>query len=104
MGPNPKTPMKKRNNSVRASSLQITLAIALTSISAILFASSVTLPTGGSSANGPQPDRPRPDVVAMVGPVLQNLDLRMLPYVPPTPKEEERRLTRHPFPLSTLQP
>ena len=36
----------------------------------------------------------------MVGPVVMN-ELRSLPYIPPTPRaEEERRLTRYPFPLS----
>ena len=86
---------KKQNKSVRASALQITLALGLISISAILLASTLRPP-----AAGPQPDRPAPDAVAMLGPVSQDLDLRALPYVPPTPKEEERRLTRHPFPLA----
>jgi hypothetical protein len=41
-----------------------------------------------------------PKVVRMVGPVVMN-DLRTLRYVPPTSRnEEERRLTRYPFPLS----
>jgi hypothetical protein len=38
-----------------------------------------------------------PDVVAMVGPVSQDEDLRNLPYIPPTKQEEEEvRLMRHP--------
>ena len=42
-----------------------------------------------------------PKVVRMVGPVAMNTDLRSLPYIPQTQKnEEERRLTRYPFPLS----
>jgi len=42
-----------------------------------------------------------PKVVRMVGPVALNQDLRSLPYIPQTQKnEEERRLTRYPFPLS----
>ncbi len=36
----------------------------------------------------------------MIGPVAMNQDLRSLPYVPPKQKEEERRLTRYPFPLA----
>ena len=47
---------------------------------------------------GNAPDQPK--VVRMVGPVVMN-ELRSLPYIPPTPRaEEERRLTRYPFPLS----
>src|SRR6478735_5431890 len=86
---------KKEKNSTRAFALRIALAVALTSISAILLASSLRPP-----AAGPQPDRPTPDVVAMVGPVSQGLDLRALPYIPANSEEEERRLTRHPFPLA----
>src|SRR6478672_4397020 len=86
---------KKEKNSTRAFALRIALALALTSISAILLASSLRPP-----ATGPQPDRPTPDVVAMVGPVSQGLDLRALPYIPANSEEEERRLTRHPFPLA----
>jgi hypothetical protein len=42
-----------------------------------------------------------PKVVQLVGPVALSQDLRSLPYIPPTPQiEEERRLTRYPFPLS----
>src|SRR6185295_17333432 len=38
-----------------------------------------------------------PEVVPIVGPVSQNLDLRMLAYVPPKEEEEEEeRLLRHP--------
>jgi Domain of unknown function (DUF4214) len=51
------------------------------------------------STSGQQPSKPQPDVVQMVGPVSQDQDLRDLPYIPPTPREEEVRLTRHPFPL-----
>jgi len=87
---------KKEKNSTGAFALRIALALALTSISAILLASSFTPP-----AVGPQPDRPTPDVVAMAGPVSQNLDLRALPYIAPNEENEERRLTRHPFPLAT---
>ncbi|MFL6334266.1 MAG: Ig-like domain repeat protein [Pyrinomonadaceae bacterium] len=53
------------------------------------------LPRGGAQVGGPT--RPAPDVVRMVGPVSQDKDLRDLPYIPPTPREEEeKRLTRHP--------
>jgi len=86
---------KQEKNAASAFALRIALALALTSISAILLASTLRPP-----AAGPQPDRPAPDVVAMVGPVSQDLDVRTLRYIPPTAEEEERRLTRHPFPLA----
>ncbi|HEY2681760.1 MAG TPA: hypothetical protein VGI59_10600, partial [Candidatus Udaeobacter sp.] len=41
-----------------------------------------------------------PDVVALVGPVSQDLDLRTLPYIPVNGEEDEVRLIRHPFPLA----
>ena len=86
---------KQEQNSASAFALRIALALALTSISAILLASTLRPP-----AAGPQPDRPAPDVVAMVGPVSQHLDLRALPYIPVNGEEDEVRLTRHPFPLA----
>src|SRR3954451_18802191 len=84
---------KQKTNSANAFALRIALGLALTSISAILFASTLR------PAAGPQPDRPAPDVVAMVGPVSQDLDLRALRYIPVNREEEEVRRTRHPFPL-----
>src|SRR5215204_7141741 len=53
------------------------------------------LPRSGAQQGAPQ--RPVPDVVRMVGPISQDKDLRDLPYIPPTPREEEeKRLMRHP--------
>ena len=46
------------------------------------------------------PGTQKPDVVQMIGPVVMNQDLRNLPYVAPKQKEEEKRLTRYPFPLA----
>ena len=86
---------KQQKNSAHAFVLRIALGLALTSISAILLASTLRPP-----AAGPQPDRPAPDVVALVGPVSQDLDLRALRYVAPTSEEEEIPLRRHPFPLA----
>src|SRR5437764_2465278 len=85
---------KKEKNHTRAFALRIALALALTSISAILLAS-----TSRPPATRPQPDRAAPDVVAMVGPASQDLDLRALRYIPTNGEHDERRLTRHPFPL-----
>ena len=39
-----------------------------------------------------------PDVVRLIGPVIQNNDLRSLPYVAPNTEIEEKRLTRYPHP------
>src|SRR5207247_1838989 len=50
--------------------------------------------TGGQDAPGSQ----TPDIMRMVGPVIQNTDLRSLPYVAPNPEIEEKRLTRYPHP------
>jgi hypothetical protein len=43
-------------------------------------------------------DRPQPDVVAMIGPVSQNQNLRSLPYIAPAPQILQKRLTRYPRP------
>src|SRR6266403_4680784 len=53
-----------------------------------------------SNATQDAPGTQTPDVVRMVGPVRLDQDLRSLPYVPPKPREEERRLTRY-VPLYT---
>ena len=37
-----------------------------------------------------------PDVVQIIGPASQDEDLRKLPFIPPTPEEEEEPLRRHP--------
>src|SRR6516165_6706228 len=89
---------KQQKNSAHAFALRIALALALTSFSAILLASTLRPPSAG-----PQPDRPVPDVVALVGPVSQDLDLRALRYVAPTSEEEEIPRRRHPFPLAGRQ-
>src|SRR5438132_13874317 len=90
---------KKRNNSVRASALQITLALGLISVSAILFACSLTSLPGGANASSTtavQPDTPMPEVVHLIGPVILNQELRDLPYIPPSHQFEQQRLTREP--------
>src|SRR5215472_13472936 len=59
-----------------------------------------TQQTNPSRTQQDAPGTQRPDVVQLIGPVTMNQDLRNLPYVAPKQKEEERRLTRYPFPLS----
>src|SRR6266568_7202504 len=55
-----------------------------------------------SNATQDAPGTQTPDVVRMVGPIRLDQDLRSLPYIPPKPREEERRLTRY-VPLYTGQ-
>src|SRR5947207_14338876 len=70
--------MKKRqNNSARASALQITLSVALLSVSAILFASSFR-------AASTAPGAPQPDVTAITGPASQNAVPQELSSAPAT--------------------
>jgi uncharacterized repeat protein (TIGR01451 family) len=71
-----------------------TLAVALL---ALLAPAMLMLPRGSAQQQESQStNRPRPDVVQMVGPVSQDEDLRNLPYIPPTAEHEEARLMRHP--------
>ena len=62
---------KKQNKSIHAAALQIALALALVSISAVLLASSFK---GTTSNTGSQPDDQRADVIRIVDPVSQNQD------------------------------
>ncbi len=53
----------------------------------------------GSKENAKTPGAP--DVIAMVGPVSQDQDLRTLPEIPSMLEEDEVPLRRHPLPTST---
>jgi hypothetical protein len=65
------------------------------------FAQAKRTNNNGSAKDQDAPGTQTPDVVRLVGPVRLDQDLRSLPYIPPTPQiEEERRLTRYPFPMS----
>ncbi|HEX7314759.1 MAG TPA: Ig-like domain repeat protein [Pyrinomonadaceae bacterium] len=67
----------------------------LVAVLALLAPAMFLLPPGGAQKGDTR--RPVPDVVRLVGPISQDKDLRDLPYIPPTPREEEeKRLTRHP--------
>ena len=99
--------MKKKSTSQSAFfNLRILTACAfcLLGIAVALFAqgrgTKQTQQTSRSGARQDAPGTQKPDVVQMIGPVVMNQDLRNLPYVPPKQKEEERRLTRYPFPLA----
>ena len=98
---------KKQNKSLGASPFQIALALTLISLSAILFASSLTSSPGGGNATSAapaQPNRPMPDVVQMVGPVRVDQNLRNLPYIPQEGETEEQRLMRYPHPQTGAPP
>ena len=51
---------------------------------------------------GAKPGSQKPDVTAMIGPVSQDLDLRLLPYFPPKSGGDADQRKRHPFPLPAL--
>src|SRR5438105_3010653 len=66
-----------------------------------LFAQTKGTKQPGVATRQDAPGTQTPDVVRMVGPVRLDQDLRKLPYIAPKEKsEEERRLTRYPFPLA----
>src|SRR5476649_1216896 len=79
----------------------IGLALCVFGFVMTLFAAGVLPPVKVSPTNsrGAVPGTQHPDVVQMVGPVDQSLDLRSLPYLPPNVESEDFRLARHPFPL-----
>src|ERR1051326_5846643 len=76
---------------------------AFVALSSLLFAFGLSLFAAGifpdsSRRPEPQQDRPgtqKPEIKNVVGRGCQKRDLNALPYIPPTSKEEERRLTRH---------
>src|SRR5262245_15751597 len=95
--------MKKQNKtSARAFALRIALAVALTSISAILFASSLTSPAGAPGV-AQQPNLPTAAMaIDKVKPFVFNGDVRNLPQVPQ--RELEERELKEPFDYKQLLP
>ena len=72
------------------------LALCLFGVVLSLFAGGVL--TGSSRTTGQQQAKPgtqKPDVVAMVSPVVQGKDLRDLPYIPARDEHEEHFHTRY---------
>jgi Divergent InlB B-repeat domain len=103
--PKSHSPMKKKQNkSVRASALQIILALALLSISAILLAATFASP--GSGARVPGTEEPSAAVPAIaiekIVPAVFNGDVRDLPQVPQT--ELVRPELQAPFNAKQLLP
>src|ERR1043166_7614010 len=88
--------MKKKSTSQSAFfNLRVLIAavFCLGALAVALFAQS-NRSVGAQDAPATQ----TPDVVRLTGPVIQNNDLRNLPYVAPNPEIEEKRLTRYPHP------
>lgn len=83
----------------------IGLAICLVGLGLLILAGLGLYPGGSAQAQGQkgnQKDISAPQVLPILGPVAQNLDLRSLPYVPSNVESEDRRLTRHP--MSQVKP
>ena len=97
--------MKKKSTSQSAFfNLRVLIAavFCLGALAVALFAQTKSArPTQQSNRSVGAQDAPgtqTPDVVRLMGPVIQNNDLRSLPYVAPNPEIEEKRLTRYPHP------
>ncbi|PYJ34555.1 MAG: hypothetical protein DME88_04840 [Verrucomicrobia bacterium] len=92
--------MKKKSTSQSAFfNLRVLIAavFCLGALAVALFAQTKSArPTqqGAQDAPGTQ----TPDVARLMGPVIQNNDLRSLPYIAPNAEIEEKRLTRYPHP------
>src|SRR5215472_7236340 len=82
-------------------------AFCLLGIAVALFAqgrsTKQTQQTGRSSGTQDAPGTQRPDVVQMVGPVLQTQDLRKLPYIPSRGEQEDDG-PRTPYPHPNMGP
>jgi hypothetical protein len=94
--------MKKKSTSKSAFfNLRVLTAclFCLAGIFTVLLAAGIYSDSAKAQATTPaQPSSGRPTMVRTVGPVHLAQDLRSLPYIPPSPEIEERRLTRHPRP------
>ena len=97
--------MKKKSTSQSAFfNLRVLIAavFCLGALAVALFAQTKSAnPTQQSNRSVGAQDAPgtqTPDVVRLMGPVIQNNDLRSLPYVAPNTEIEEKRLTRYPHP------
>ena len=92
--------MKKKSSSQSAFfNLRVLIAslFCLAGIFTLLLAAGIYSDSAKAQGTTPaQPGSGLPTLVRMVGPVGQDQDLRSLPYIPPSPEIEERRLTRHP--------
>src|SRR5436190_721230 len=97
--------MKKKSTSQSAFfNLRVLIAavFCLGALAVALFAQTKSAkPAQQRNHSGGAQDSPgtqTPDIVRLVGPVIQNNDLRSLPYLAPNAEIEEKRLTRYPHP------
>lgn len=94
----------KTNRTVQAafinSRLVIGFAFCLVGLGLLVLVGLGLYPGGSVQAQNPKGNRNdinAPQVLPIVGPVAQNLDLRSLPYIASNTESEDRRLTRHPM-------
>ena len=95
--------MKKKSTSKSAFfNLRVLLAFVLGSVGVFLALLGFGIYPGSSAwAQGLKQNQKvggAPQLVPMVGPVSQDLDLRALPEIPQVEEENEQPLMRHPFP------
>jgi hypothetical protein len=94
--------MKKKFNLPSAfSHPRIAVALALCLTGVFIALEGISSGAGGADSAGTEPQAAvpsagAPEVIQLIGPVLQNQDLRSLPYVPQKAEFEERVLTRYP--------
>ena len=102
--------MKKKSTSQSAFfNLRVLIGafLCLGAVAVALFGAGVFAQTRQSNRSATAQDAPgtqSPDVVQLVGPVVLNMDIRNLPYIPPNQEIEERRLTRYPRPDTQPSP
>ncbi len=77
--------------------LSFTFCLVAIGLAVFAFTFSSTSPALAQAARGDTEGGGQPDLVPMVGPVSQDMDLRALPYIAPKEETEERRLTRYPY-------
>ena len=101
--------MKKRNSDQQSAfgiiRTVVAAALILSGLVLSLFAAGVMPNASNQNRKQPAaqqkqaaPGSQRPDVIAMVGPVSQDQDLRVLPRIPANEESDEVRHFRHPFP------
>src|SRR5436305_10243530 len=97
--------MKKKSTSQSAFfNLRVLIAavFCLGALAVALFAQTksawATQQSNRSAGAQDAPGTQTPDVLRLMGPVIQNNDLRSLPYIAPNAEIEEKRLTRYPHP------
>ncbi len=90
----------KTNPASAFSITRVLASMALCLLALVLVTLAFSLPWSASAlaqkGGGKRDVAPQPDVIPLIGPVSQDVDLRLLPEIPPTAEDEGFRLTRHP--------